>query len=75
MDAAPLDALCAALDAEVVQLRDLVDVCQREQAHVIAFETAELTACVEAKLTLTREVEAHERVCRAADGRGGRRGG
>jgi len=65
MDAAPLDALCAALDAEVVQLRDLVDVCPREQAHVIAFETAELSACVEAKLTLTREIEAQEQACRA----------
>ncbi|MCB9728883.1 MAG: flagellar export chaperone FlgN [Deltaproteobacteria bacterium] len=66
MESARLQALCVALDEEIVLMRDLVEASQREQAHVLAFEAHELPACVEQKLALTRRLEAHEQVCRSA---------
>ncbi len=64
MATSPLPALCVALDDEVALMRELVDVCQREQAHVLAFETPQLSACVAEKLALSKRLQAHERVCR-----------
>ncbi|MEZ4265432.1 MAG: flagellar export chaperone FlgN [Myxococcota bacterium] len=64
MATAPLPALCLALDDEVALMRELVDACQREQAHVMAFEARELTACIGEKLALSKRLEAQEVLCR-----------
>lgn len=64
MATAPLPALCVALDDEVALMRELVDVCQREQAHVMALEGRELTVCVAEKLALSKRLQTHEGVCR-----------
>lgn len=50
----------AALDDHVNRMRELVELSQREQQHLLAFEVRELVSCTEEKRALTAQLERSE---------------
>ena len=62
----PVATLASALDAHIMLMRDLVEVSQREQQHLIAFETRALAACTEEKRVLMSQIAASEASVRQA---------
>ena len=59
MDTAAGD-LAAALDAHVMLTRDLVEVSQREQAHLLAYEVPQLGSSTDEKRVLLSQLQANE---------------
>ena len=53
--------LCDALDRHVSLMRELVELSQREQQHLLAFEVRPLVGCTEEKRLLTGQLESSER--------------
>ena len=56
--------LCDALDRHVSLMRELVELSQSEQQHLLAFEVRSLVGCTEEKRLLTGQLEASERAIR-----------
>ncbi len=52
--------LAAALDAHVALTRDLVEVSQREQAHLLAYEVPQLASSTDEKRVLLSQLQANE---------------
>ena len=57
-------SLCDALDRHVSLMRDLVELSQREQRHLLAFEVRPLVDCTEEKRLMTGQLENSERSIR-----------
>ncbi|MGM0578348.1 MAG: flagellar export chaperone FlgN [Myxococcota bacterium] len=58
MNAEPLQALADALDGHIALTRQMVEIAQREQQHLIAFEPQALAGCTEEKRALMAQLEA-----------------
>lgn len=58
--------LCDALERHVTLMRELVELSQSEQQHLLAFEVRALVGCTEEKRALTGQLEASERTIRDA---------
>ncbi len=58
--------LCDALERHVTLMRELVELSQREQQHLLAFEVRALVDCTEEKRALTVQLEGCERCIRDA---------
>ena len=58
-------SLCDALDRHVTLMRDLVELSQREQKHLLAFEVRPLVGCTEEKRLMTGQLETSERRIRS----------
>ena len=54
----------AALDDHVNRMRQLVELSQREQQHLLAFEVRQLVSCTEEKRILTGQLEQSEHAIR-----------
>ena len=59
-----IQTLCDALERHVTLMRDLVELSQQEQQHLLAFEVRSLVDCTEEKRALTGQLEASERSIR-----------
>lgn len=59
-----IQTLCDVLDRHITLMRELVELSQREQQHLLAFEVRGLVGCTEEKRALTGQLEASERSIR-----------
>ena len=55
-----VDEAISALEAHVALTRDLVEISQREQAHLLAFEIPQLTSSTDEKRVLLSQLQANE---------------
>ena len=69
MTTSAIQTLCDALERHVTLMRDLVELSQAEQQHLLAFEVRSLVDCTEEKRALTGQLETSER--RIRDGLSG----
>jgi flagellar biosynthesis/type III secretory pathway chaperone len=58
--------LCDALERHVSLMRELVELSQSEQQHLMAFEVRSLVGCTEEKRLLTGQLETSERRIRSS---------
>lgn len=56
-----IQTLCDTLDRHTALMRELVELSQREQQHLLAFEVRGLVGCTEEKRALTGQLENSER--------------
>ncbi len=64
MPTSPTQDLCIALERHVTLMRELVELSQQEQQHLLAFEVRGLVGCTEEKRALTGQLESSERSIR-----------
>tara|TARA_B100000530_G_C15723094_1_gene394698 strand:+ start:149 stop:670 length:522 start_codon:yes stop_codon:yes gene_type:complete len=69
MTTSAIQTLCDALERHVTLMRELVELSQAEQQHLLAFEVRSLVDCTEEKRALTGQLETSER--RIRDGLSG----
>ena len=55
-----IQTLCDLLDRHITLMRELVELSQREQQHLLAFEVRGLVGCTEEKRALTGQLESSE---------------